>query len=93
MKGEPAFHMCVDVGGYLLVVCSLYIKNIFPDTYLIGYNMFVWQNGTHSCIISMSLWLIIVVGSVLEVLHMFIHLINDEISIKIIKEKGYRAPL
>ena len=88
MKGEPAFPMCVDVGGYLLVVCSLYIKNIFPDTYLIGYNMFVWQSGAHLCIISKSLWLIIVVGTVLEVLHTFIHLINDEISIKIIKEKG-----
>ena len=55
MKGEPAFPMCVDVGGYLLVVCSLYIKNIFPDTYLIGYNMLVWQSGAHLCIISKSL--------------------------------------
>ena len=50
--------------------------------------MLVWQSGAHLCIISKSLWLIIVVGTVLEVLHTFIHLINDEISIKIIKEKG-----
>lgn len=55
--------------------------------YLVGCNMmFSWQNGANSHIISNSLWLIIV-GTVLKALHIFTHLIKNEISIKIIKGK------